>query len=222
MWRSILLKEWLKIRWFLAAALIVNLGFSIKIFLDIRSILSAEHAQMVWYQAVHLHTVFHHDMRYVPLLTGLTLAAAQFFPEILGRRMRIALHLPMARDGMMFFCLAFGLGVVGAIFLVDALFIHLTMRAYFPFEVAVSAVMTALPWFLAGVWGYLGAVAVLLETAWPRRVFFFLVFSVLIAMLYSGVGYGWLTPALPWLGALLLPAFLCVFESARRFQRGGA
>ncbi len=49
MWRSILLKEWLKIRWFLAAALIVNLGFSIKIFLDIRNILSAEHAQMVWY-----------------------------------------------------------------------------------------------------------------------------------------------------------------------------
>ncbi len=50
--------------------------------------MNTEHAEMVWYQAVHLQTVFQYQMRHLPLLTGLALAAAQFVPELLGRRTR--------------------------------------------------------------------------------------------------------------------------------------
>ena len=222
MWRSLFLKEWLKLRWFFAALILLNVGLCVKIYLDIRTLLTVEHAEMVWYQAIHLHTVFHHDMRYMPLLTGLALAAAQFVPEIMGRRLRIALHLPIARDAMILVCLLAGLGHVLVVCVLDAALIYLTLYINFPGEVALAALVTAIPWFLAGIGAYLGGVVVLLETAWPRRLFLLFVFSVLVSVMFSGRGYGWLDPALPWLVGLMVPAFLSVFESARRFQRRGA
>lgn len=222
MWRSIFLKERLKLQWVFFAALAVNLGFCIKVFLDIRQQLNTEHAQMVWYQAIHLQTVFQRQMRHVPLLTGLALAAAQFVPELLGRRLRIALHLPVNREKMLAFCLLAGLGHVLVVFGLAAGLTHLTMAAYFPAEVARSAFLTMAPWYAAGLLGYLGTAAVLLETAWPRRLFLAFIFSVPAIMMLSGRGYDWFTPALPWLILILFPALLAVFESCRRFQQRGS
>lgn len=78
MWRSLLLKEWLKLRWCFMAALVSNLGVCIKILLNIRYHMRIEHAEMVWYQAIYMHTVFYQPLCYLPLLTGLALAAAPF------------------------------------------------------------------------------------------------------------------------------------------------
>lgn len=92
MHRSILLKEWLKLRWFFTACMLAHLAICLRIFFVIRRQMREEHAEMVWYQAIHIHTVMYQDIRFLPLFTGLLLAAAQFAPEILGRRMRITLH----------------------------------------------------------------------------------------------------------------------------------
>jgi len=222
MWRSILLKEHLKLRWAFYAALAVSAGFCVQSFLDIRQRLGTEHAEMVWYQAIHLQTVFQHQMRHLPLLTGLALAAVQFVPELLGRRMRIALHLPVNREKMLAWCLLVGLGHVLVVFGLAAGLTHLTTTAYFPAEVARSTFLTMTPWYAAGLLGYLGTAAVLLETAWPRRLFLAFIFSVPAFMTLSGQGYNWVTPALPWLALILCPALLAVFESCRRFQQRGS
>ncbi len=222
MYRSIILKEWLKLRWFFAACVLAHLALCLRIFFVIGRQMREEHAEMVWYQAIHIHTVMYQDIRFLPLFTGLLLAAAQFMPEILGRRMRIALHLPTGRDRMLLLCLlagialyliATGLGVVG---------VFVTLRRFFPLEVAFSALPTMAPWLLAGLLAYLGMTIVLLEGETRRRVFLALVFGVLVTMLFHGNGYGWLTPALPYLVWLVVPAMLSVFESARRFQQRGA
>ena len=220
--RSILLKEGLKLRWMFLAALAVNVGFCVKVFLDIRQQMAAEHAQMVWYQAVHLQTVFQYQMRHLPLLTGLALASAQFVPELLGRRMRIVLHLPVAREAMLAWSLLAGLGHVLVVIGVVAVLTHLTMTRFFPAEVSLSALVTMAPWYAAGLVSYLGAAAVLLEPRWPRRIFMALVFGTVASMLLMGRGYGWFSPALPWLPVLLPLALLSVFEPCRRFHQGGA
>ncbi|MBM9538780.1 hypothetical protein [Desulfobulbus alkaliphilus] len=220
--RALLFKEWLKIRWFWAAALAIHVAIFLRIFFDIRGRIGAEHAEMVWYQTVHLGTLLYSDIRYLPLLTGLVLAAAQFIPEILGRRLRLTLHLPMHRDSMLLICLAAGLSGLLSLCFLSAVSIPLILAKTFPIPVALSSLPTMLPWILAGVLAYLGGVTLLLETTWPRRVLLIFVFSILIALHYSGRGYGWLTPALPWLIALA-PLFLAaVFESGRRFRQRGA
>ena len=192
-----------------------------RIFFDIRQQMHSEHAEMVWYQAIHIHTVLYQDIQYLPLMTGLVLAAAQFVPEMLGRRLRLSLHLPTGRDYMLFSCLLSGLLLYLLICVLDLVIINMTLQSYFPREVAASSLPTMLPWFLAGLLAYLGGVTVLLEIDWPRRIFLLLVFSVLATMLFSGIGYGWFSPALPFLILLFPLAMLSVFESGRRFQERG-
>ena len=218
---SLLLKEWLKLKRFFCAALLLNFGICLKIFFDIRQQMHSEHAEMVWYQAIHIHTVLYQDIRYLPLITGLVLAAAQFVPEMLGRRLRLSLHLPASRDFMLFSFLLSGLLLYLLICVQNTVIVYLTLQNYFPVEVANSSLPTMFPWLLAGLLGYLGGVTVLLETHWPRRIFLLLIFSVLITMLFSGIGYGWFTPAIPYLLLLFPMAFCSVFESARRFQERG-
>lgn len=91
---SILLKEWLKLKYFFTGVLVLNIGVCLKIYFDIRGLILSEHPEMIWYEAIHLHNVFFKDIMFFPLATGLVLAAAQLVPEISRRRMRISLHLP--------------------------------------------------------------------------------------------------------------------------------
>jgi hypothetical protein len=146
MWYSIWLKEWLKLRWVFLGSLLLALGFSIKVFLDIRQQMNTEHAQMVWYQAIHLQTVFHQQMCYLPLLIGLAMAVAQFVPEMLGRRIRISLHLPIVREVMVLFCLLTGLLHVLVVCILVAGLTQLTLNWFFPWEVAQFALLTMIPW----------------------------------------------------------------------------
>ncbi len=219
---SILLKEWLKLKYLFAGVLVLNIGVCLKIYFDIRGLILSEHPEMIWYEAIHLHNVFFKDFMFFPLVTGLVLAAAQFVPEISRRRMRISLHLPLHRDllmllsvvtGLFFFMVAVGISVV---------LVYSTMRSWFPLEVSMTVLTTMGPWILAGILGYLGGMAVLLEPLKTRKVFLTIVFSVIISVMYMGVGYGWMSPAMPYL-VWLVPLFLfCVFNSGQRFQQRGA
>lgn len=221
MCRSILLKEWLKLRWFFVTCLLGHLAVCLRIFFVIRRQMQEEHAEMVWYQAIHIHTVMYQDIRYLPLFTGLLLAAAQFVPEILGRRMRIALHLPTGRDHMLLLCLLSGISLYLIATGLGCAGVFLTMQHFFPREVALSSLPTIAPWILAGLLAYFGTTIILLEGETTRRIFLALVFGVLVAMMFSGNGYGWFIPALPYLAWLVVPAMLSVFESVRRFQQRG-
>lgn len=220
--KSIMLKEWLKLKWFLNGCLLLNIGVCFKILLDIRQRLHAEHAEMVWYQAIHLHSVLYQDIRFVILATSLVLAAAQFVPEMLGRRMRIALHLPIGRNRLVTWSMLSGLLFFSFVTLADWLFVFSTIRFYFPEEVAAVVLPTMLPWYLAGVVGYCATTCILLETTRSRRVFLSIVFTIVVSIFFSGHGYSWLVPALPLLIVCIPLSLLSVYESARRFQQRGA
>lgn len=218
---SLLLKEWLKIKRYFIAAMALNLAICLKIFFDIRQQIRAEHSEMVWYQAIHLHSVLYDNIQYLPLITALILAAAQFVPEMLGGRLRISFHLPMKRDVMLLYSILCGILLYLVVCTMNLLLITLTMRLYFPLEVAATVPSTMAPWILAGLIAYLGSITVLLEPVWPRRIFILLVFATLSAMLFAGTGYSWFAPAL-YLLVLLAPlSLLAVFESGRRFQEKG-
>ena len=175
---------------------------------------------MIWYQAIHIQSFFYSDIRYFPLLSGICLAVVQFVPEILQKRLRLSLHLPVDRERLLAIFLALGLGLYTVLALLDTAAIWAVSRYYFPVEVAVSSLTTLLPWHYAGFVGYLGMSLILLEPAWSRRVFVFLVFSGFISLLFSGSGYCRLNPALPWLMLLAPLFFLTVFQGGSRFQQG--
>ena len=217
---SIFYKEWIKIRYFFLALVCLNGAVCLKIWVDIRQQLQAEHAEMIWYQVIHIKSLFYSDIRYIPLLSGICLAVVQFVPEILQKRMRLSLHLPVDRERLLAIFLALGLGLYAVLALLDTVVIWAVCRCYFPVEVALSSLTTIFPWHYAGFVGYLGMSLILLEPAWSRRVFVLLVFSGFISLLFSGSGYCRLNSALPWLMLLAPLFFLTVFQGGCRFQQG--
>ncbi|MCG8510876.1 MAG: hypothetical protein MI741_16760, partial [Rhodospirillales bacterium] len=80
--RTLLYKEWIKLKPYWLLILSANLVFCAYLFLDIRHHFQVEHAEMLFYQANRIGRLFYSDLRYVPLLTGVALAVAQFAPEI--------------------------------------------------------------------------------------------------------------------------------------------
>ncbi|GAB7024430.1 hypothetical protein [Salidesulfovibrio brasiliensis] len=170
MLRSILLKEYLKLRGSMLAALLLNLAVVGYIYTAMRKLFLMDHAEVVWYRVMHLGTLYYDPYTYVPVLTGALLAAAQFLPETVSHRFRISLHLPLSPHMLVLGHILVGLSAVAAILAIDAAVIAGMTAMRFPAEVVTRTMLTILPWTLAGVTAYLGVTLVLLEPTWRLRM----------------------------------------------------
>lgn len=211
MFRSLLLKEYLKLRAMGCLALAVHLAVLGYIYLSMRRLFLLDHAEVVWYRVIHLGTIYYEPLQLLPLLTGVLLAVAQFLPEMRGQRFRISLHLPMPPHVVVLGHLAVGLGIVLTLLLLDVGVLAVMTLERFPVEVAWRAVWTVLPWALAGLAGYLGTALVLLEPVWRLRAVNLLVGFGVVGLLLHRAAPGAYAPSLAWsalLVALLVPSIL--------------
>ena len=71
MYKALLYKEWIKSRWYLAAALVVLLAFSTYAMVRLYRALAMMGAGHIWEVMVMRHAVFVEQMEYLPLLAGL-------------------------------------------------------------------------------------------------------------------------------------------------------
>jgi len=219
--QTLLYKEWLKLRWGFIAGLALHGAAGIALLFAVRGKLRTEHAEMLWYQALALDAVFYADIRYLPLVTGLILALVQCLPEISGRRLRLSLHLPVARQRLVLLMLLAGGGLYLVLAAIDLLSIQLITAISYPIEVTTLTLPTVLPWLLAGLLGYLAVVTVLFEPETLRRVFWAAVMAALCVTLCQERGAGWFSPLLPLFIGLVPLAALPVFAAAQRFQQRG-
>lgn len=169
MFRSILFKEFIKLRAYWLSALLFNLCMTAYIFVAMRKLFLLDHAEIVWYRVIHLGQTFYDPFMYVPVITGLFMAAAQFFPEMKSQRFRISLHLPLAPHLIVLGHVLVGLAAVIVILCLDLFALTMMTSVYFPAEVVARTFYTILPWVLAGLTAYLGATLVLLEPSWRLR-----------------------------------------------------
>ncbi len=187
--RSIFLKEWLKIRWFWFVALALNLGILVYLFIDIRHQFQVEHSEMIWYWVFELRRLLYTEIKYIPAITGAMLAAAQFAPEMINGRFRLSLHLPLRNELLVGSWVLFGAIMSGLLALIDAIGLYFIVLTWFPQEAAVSAVLTALPWFLGGWVAYFGATLVLLEPQPLRRLTYLGLSIAFMSILFLEKGY---------------------------------
>ena len=62
----------------------------------------------LWVVMVQKDAIFIDLLQFVPLLTGILLAAVQFFPEMQRKCLKLTLHLPYSQKKMVLAMLAFG------------------------------------------------------------------------------------------------------------------
>ena len=176
---AIFYKEWIKTRWYLLLALLVTLGFAGYSMLRINRVASMKGVEHVWEVMLARDTVFVDLLEFIPLLVGILLALVQFVPEMYHKCLKLTLHLPYPQLRMINLMLLYGLVVLLICFAANYLLMTVYMQGVLAPELYLRILLTALPWYLAGIAAYLLISWICLEPTWKRRVLN-LVISVLL------------------------------------------
>ncbi len=169
--RSILLKEYCKIRKSWLLLLLMQCLITGYIFIDTRRLFMTNKPEMVWYQVMHLGQMYYELFKYIPAVIGVLIACAQFLPEMRGERLRLTLHLPVSPHRLIVSHVLIGLAAVSGIVLPNLAFLVLITNIYFPPEVGLATLHTVAPWVCAGFSAYVGGAAALLEPGLKLRLF---------------------------------------------------
>lgn len=174
----------------------------------------------VWNAALFQGHQFYSYFKYVPLAGGLIIAIAQYWPETINKRLKLAFHLPLDENKVMLLMQAFG---AGSLLISFSFFFGLLTGfslIYFPVEMVTDNAITILPWLLAGFVAYFIVALVVLE---PNRVFrlcYSLISGFFMTIYFASAGTAVYAPANS--GLLVLTALLGVafVFSAYRFRKG--
>jgi hypothetical protein len=213
--QSIFFKEYLKIRLSWLTLIILNALLMIYIYMETRQLFSMDHAEVVWYRVLHLGQIHFSPLKYAPLITGLLLACIQYLPEMSGERLRLTLHLPVSPHRLVMAHILVGLTALGLTIALNLIALSVITARFFPAEGVMTALLTVLPWCLAGVAAYLGVTLGLLEPSAKVKIFnLALTAGVANLFLYPADPGGYrpillqlFLPLLLMIPAVLLPAY---------------
>jgi hypothetical protein len=220
MLKSIAFKEWLKIRWTFLAMVVVCIGMTVNIALDLSHLMTMERPMNVWSYVILMQYPFYSSLRYIPLLVGCAIAVAQFVPEVIQSRLKLSLHLPLGENQVLLWMAGYGGCVVAGLLLLEMLAMVGVVLAYFPREVMQSMVLTMAPWFLAGLGGYFLTAAIVVEPRWVRRVFLILLAYGFLDALVLRVAIKAYAPSFLWFVLLAVLTTIGVVLSGHRFRKG--
>nr|WP_319570757.1 hypothetical protein [uncultured Draconibacterium sp.] len=222
MWKSILYKEWLKIRWF--AIIYAALGVLVvgNIFLKVQHDFEFSEATNYWYSILfHGNRFYEYSLfKFVPLLGALAIALAQYFPETVNKRIKLTFHLPVNENKALLVMVLFGAFCLFAIAAIQVLLFTGLSLLYFPAEIIQSALISVAPWFLCGFAVYFLSALIVLEPVWKYRFLYLLVAVTFVPIYLQSAASRAYSPALP---LLILPTVLlsvALLFSGYRFRKG--
>ena len=218
--QAIFYKEWIKTRWYLLLATLFMIGISGYCMLRVNRAIALQGADHLWIVMVQKDAIFLDLLQFVPLLIGILLAVVQFFPEMQRKCLKLTLHLPYSQKKMIMSMLAFGVLTLTACLAAGLVVMGVYLPQHFTGQLVRHILLSAAPWFLAGMAGYLLFSWICLEPAWKRRVPNLIV-AVLVLRVY------FLAPAaeayndfLPWLALYTLLTASLSWISVTRFKAG--
>lgn len=187
MLRSLFLKEWLKTRMVVLLSLVVSLGLCVYMLLSVSRLIDANGMMLVWDTLLNRDVLLVEMLRFVPLVVGVLLGVAQMLPEMLQKRIKLTLHLPIAiwkSVGVMI--------LYGAIVMVGLMALNLgvcatVMAQWLPKELLQHIFLTAIVWYVAGLLAYFFTTWVVLEPTWGMRVLELLFAAVCLRGFYMSM-----------------------------------
>lgn len=183
MLKAIFYKEWIKTRWYFILALLGTLGFAGYCVLRVNRTVEFKGASHVWEVMLSRDAIFIDLLQYIPLLVGVCMAIVQFVPEMHHKCLKLTLHLPYPALRMVMTMLLGGVSLLVVCFALNFLLLWGYLQHVFAPELIAHILLTALPWYLAGITGYLLMSWICLEPAWKRRIVN-LVISLLVLKIF--------------------------------------
>ncbi len=220
MYKALSYKEWLKVRWVVLGALVVEVAVLIALFIHLRAIIEFNKANVIWSYIVFRDYMFFDQIKYIPLLIGLATGIAQFYPEVQSSRLKLTLHLPLKENNTLLFMMATGFIYLLVMFLVFMGILYFGSSVVFASQITYAEFITAVPWFLSGFAAYFLSAVIMVEPLWSRRIVLAVAGVSFIEQLMSGESYGeFKYVLLPFALMTLVLSFLIIL-SGFRFKRG--
>lgn len=136
MFKSIFLKEWLKIKYPLFFLLIFSIFILSYFAFDLNFQFSTiEPESMMWYRFIHLEHKPHFILYYFYLFVGIIVATSQFLPEIIQKRVKVTLHLPLNIFQNIFLHLLIGIIFICSIITLFSISLLRIISDYYPKEI---------------------------------------------------------------------------------------
>lgn len=220
MFRALVYKEWIKLRLYWTLMCLAHFLFCAYLCLQLRHAFKVRDALSVWGNWVFKGYLFFRPDKNIPLLLGIVLACLQFFPEILNKRLRLVLHLPLPEERAVGVHLAAGLFLLTLALLPGLLLLAVCGAIYFPREFLFNLWFIYLPWCLGGYAAYLLTVFTLVEPTWRLRVTCLLFSAALLKLFYFDSFYDGWRRLLPGLALTTAALFLLPLLSSNRFSKG--
>lgn len=220
MFKSIVYKEWIKIRLVVWVALGLSLVALANIFLKVRHDILFVDAANYWYSFLFRGFTYFGILKFFPFVAGLAIAIAQYFPETVNKRIKLTFHLPVSENGVLISMHLFGALVLTGLLLVVLGFFTAGSAIFFPGNIIRASMVTMLPWFLGGIATYFLVALVLLEPMWIFRGFYAAVAAGFVTLFYSGAAIGAFKPVLIPLALISVLLGCVVLFSGYRFRKG--
>ncbi len=218
--KSILYKEWIKIRLIVLIALGLSLMALINIFLKVRHDILFVDAANYWYSFLFRGSTYFGILKFLPFVTGLAVAIAQYFPETVNKRIKLTFHLPVSENGVLLSMHSFGALVLVALFLVVLGLFTAGSAIFFPSNIINASLLTMLPWFLGGLATYFLVALILLEPVWLFRGLYTAIAAGFVTIFFTGASIGAFSPVLLPLALITLVLSSVVLFSGYRFRKG--
>jgi hypothetical protein len=156
----------------------------------------------------------------VPLLGGLVIAVAQFFPETVNKRIKLTFHLPKNENSMLLMMMGFGTICLLLCYSLVFLLFWLLSTVFFPAEIINAAIVSIIPWFLAGFAVYYLVALVILEPVWLYRFLYFVAACAIIPFFIEPCVSGGYSPVNLKLFVMVILLSVSLLFSGYRFRKG--
>lgn len=220
MLRAIFYKEWLKTSRYYAVAVLLSLGFVGFVLSNFFRAARLKGIAHLWEVMLLRDAVFIDLLQFVPLIVGLLFAVVQYAPEMQRKCLKLTLHLPYSELKMIGAMLLFGMLLLGALSTVSLGILFAAFRSVLAPELVRHILLTAAPWYVAGMVAYLLAAWVCLEPTWRRRLLCGIVAACVLRLFYLAPAPEAYGGFLPWLSLLGLATASWAWWSVVRFKEG--
>jgi len=218
--KAIFYKEWIKIRWSL---LLISLVYVLTILYTLismnRSFRFAGDVHL-WEMIIQKDLVLIDLLKYLPLIAGVLIAIAQYIPEMIKRKLKLTIHLPLSPEKSIWNMLTFGLVALLLINGIGAIIVSSILHFKLASDILVLWMQAFVPCVMAGFTAYLLTSWVCIEPQWKQRIINIIIALALIFLHFIKVPSGAYVMFVPVL--LVFDAFcaLFVFFSVSRFRQG--
>lgn len=221
MFKAIFYKEWIKTRWYFLISMLVTLCFTAFQLLRVsRAMTLHDGPAFFWEVMIMKGNILIDSLQFIPIGVGIIWALVQYVPEVNNKCLKLSLHLPYSQLKITFSMLASGFALLMVCYLLNFTMLYIFFNSYFAPELVRYVLVTALPWFMAGVAGYLLFTWICLEPTWKMRVFNLVVSAFVLKIYFISTVPGSYAPFLGILAVGTLLLFALSWLSVVRFKEG--